>query len=87
MVTVIYGISTYECFAASRTDHDIFMYDENWKVIEHISNVHGEEWNYVFIQNGEWADPAVILSEEERLNARLNQMQADLDYCLMLLDE
>ena len=86
-MVVIYGISTYECAKAAKSDTEIVLYDDQDQELQHISNIIGDEWNFVQIFNGEWEELVPPPTEEELLNAKLDRLQADLDYCLMLLDE
>ena len=87
MITVLYDHSEYDCFYAAKSDHEIVLYDENRNVTEHICNIYGNEWNYISIFGGEWEELQPEPTSEEKLQAKIDQMQADLDYCLMLLDE
>ena len=84
---VIYGADTYECFKAAKSDCDIVLYDAEDNVIQRISNIIGDEWNYIRIADGEWQDLEPEPTPEEVLQNKIDQIQADLDYCLMLLDE
>ena len=87
MIIVHYGSSSYECSYAARTETEVILYDANHELISRISGIYGDEWDYISIENGEWSEPEEAPSEKDILNARLDQMQADLDYCLMLLED
>lgn len=87
MITVLYDHSTYVCSYAAKSDTEVVLYDENRNVIEHIQNVKGNEWNYISIFGGEWEDLPEELTSEEIIQNRIDMLQADLDYCLMLLGE
>lgn len=86
-MVVIHGIDTFECSKAAKSDSEIVLYDAQNNEIQHISNIVGEEWNYIQIFNGEWEDLEQMPTQEELFNAKIDKMQADLDYCLMLLEE
>ena len=87
MITVLYGEAIYRCEYAEKSDHTITLYDENRNVIIKVENIYGDEWNFIQIIDGEWEELPPEPSPEELLQAKLDHLQADLDYCLMLLDE
>lgn len=81
---VIYDLSRYKCEKAFKMEHEVIMFDENDKEINRISNIYGDEWNYISVEGGEWiVEPTDI----ERLQEEVDVLRADLDYCLMLLEE
>ena len=78
MVTVRYDLDVYQGYAAAKSDTDIWIYDENWRVIHHISGIYGSEWDWISIQNGEWMDPSDVPSYEDILEQRVSQLEAEL---------
>ena len=87
MVTVLYDQMEYYCSHAAKSDHEVVLYDNDWNILYQISNIDGEEWNYIQLIEGEWEEIRPEPTQEELLQLRLDRIQADLDYCLMLLDE
>ena len=83
----IYGTDMFECSKAAKSDTEVVLYDSLDNEIHHLSNIIGEEWNYIQLVNGEWSELEPQPTPEEVLNARIERLQADMDYCLMLLDE
>ena len=78
MIRVIYGYNAYEGYAASKTEHDVFIYDENWDVINQISNIYGNEWNYISIEGGDWTDLGDIPDMDSELRRRIAELQAQI---------
>ena len=79
MITLHWYEQTFTGDIAVRKDDSVALYDSNYNIVTEIFNIHGNEWQHISIQNGEWSDPSVIPSETDKL-------RADLDYCMMLLE-
>ena len=75
MVRVIYDLDIFEGYAAAKSDTDIWIYDENWNVINHISGIYGDEWNFISIENGEWTDLSDVPDPGDFLRNRINQLE------------
>ena len=80
MVTLHYGQSVYTGEKAAKTDTEVILYDENNHEILHFSNVIGNEWEYISLEDGEWFFPLDIPSEMDKLHA-------DIDYLMMIIGE
>ncbi len=92
---------TYDYPYAVRKNSSITFYDEFFNYITDIIGISPEEWNYISIQEGEWTRVTEIPTEIDRLKADLDfltmenesfaeeneLLRADLDYCLMMLEE
>lgn len=79
----------------------VALYDNSYNETQRITNIHGKEWEHISIEGGDWTDPSEIPSKEEILRADVDyltmeneyleeqaeQYRADIDYCLMLLEE
>lgn len=100
MVKVIYDGAEYECSKAARSDDEVVMYDDENRVLNRISGIIGDEWNYISIEDGEWLDindmPTTfdmtksdidyLIMANDFLLMENDILRADLDYCLMLLE-
>ena len=101
MITLHWYDNTYTAqYAVKGTDY-VALYDEAFAETQRIINIHGKEWEHISLEGGEWSEPSDIPSQEEILRADVDfltmeneslegtveQQQADIDYCLMLLDE
>lgn len=82
-----YAETTVECAKAGKSDHDVVLYDENGNIIWTVSNIYGSEWDYISIEDGEWEEIVPEPSDVDILQNEVNVLRADLDYCLMLLEE
>ena len=80
MITLNWYEQTFHGAKAVRGDHSVTLYDDNYNIVTQIYNIYGNEWEHISIQNGDWSDPEEIPTEMDRL-------RADLDYCMMLLEE
>ena len=80
MVTLHYGQSVYAGEKAAKTDTEVILYDENNHEMLHLSNVIGDEWDYISLEDGEWFSPLDIPSEMDKLHA-------DIDYLMMIIGE
>ena len=78
MIRVVYDLDVYEGYAAARSENDIWVYDENWNEIYHISGIYGEEWNFISIQNGSWLDPSEVPTQEEILRQKVERLEQAL---------
>ena len=79
---------------------DVFLYDENYNLIHHIQNLTYRDADDVSLE-GTWTDPSEIPTETDRLQASIDYLdmqaesleasdeanRADIDYCLMMLDD
>jgi hypothetical protein len=79
---------------------DVFLYDENYNLIRHIQNLTYRDADHVSLE-GTWTDPSEIPTETDRLQASIDYLdmqaesleasdeanRADIDYCLMMLDD
>lgn len=100
MITVHWYGETFSADKAVQVDNSIILYDENNQELERIINIRMQDWDHIEV-DGRLIDPSEIPTEEERLRADLDfvtmeneylnevneQQQADIDYCLMLLEE
>ena len=100
MITVRYYGKSYNADKATRTMDTIVFYDNDNMEVNRLENIKNEDWLHVRLE-GEWTDPNDIPTELERVRADLDfvtmeneylnevneQQQADIDYCLMLLEE
>ena len=68
------------CSKVVRYPESIEVYDENDILIQRIDSISIVEWDHITLEYGDWSDPADIPSETEKI-------KADLDYCLMLLED
>ena len=101
MITLHWHTETHTADIAVKGADYVALYDSNFTETFRVINIHGAEWDHISIEGGEWSDPSAIPSGEEILRADLDfltmenealegtveQQQADIDYCLMLLDE
>lgn len=100
MITLHWYDQTYTAQYAVQGADYVALYDEAFAETQRIININGQEWEHISI-DGEWSEPSDIPSQEEILRADVDfltmenealegtveQQQADIDYCLMLLDE
>ena len=101
MVTVIlYDMSFTVSYAVKSIDN-IILYDENYLETQHIYNITYRDWPHISIEGGTWTDPSEIPTETDRLQANIDYLdmqaesleasdeanRADIDYCLMMLDD
>ena len=92
---------TFECDIAVKRDDKVLLYDLDYNVIREFFNVSPSKWNQFQIEDGFWTEPSEIPTEYDYLHADIDflqmendaltieneQLRADVDYCLMLLDE
>lgn len=100
MITVHWYDKEYTSEKAVKYPDRILLCDESNAVLQEICNLSGKDWVHISIE-GEWSYPEDIPTENEVLRADLDfvtmeneylteqneQQQADIDYCLMLLEE
>ena len=100
MITIRYSDYTLSCDHAAKSEHDVWAYDENNKILLHISNIWDSEWNYISIEGGDWLDPEDIPSYEDTIQANLDflsminesleseneALRADVDFLLMIME-
>lgn len=89
-----YGDTSFTCAKAWKMNHAVRMFDENDEEIMRIDNLYGEEWNAIRIVDGTWdyieppePAPQPEPSEIEILQQKVEALKADLDFCLMLLED
>lgn len=100
MITLHWYSESFIASKAVKGPDWVALYDDQYKEIQRIIHIYGNEWNHIQL-DGEWTDPIDIPSETEILRADMDfitmeneylteqneQQQADIDYCLMLLEE
>lgn len=82
-----YSMANIECARAAKSEHNVILYDENDNVIWTVSNIYGDEWSFISLEGGEWEEILPEPTEVEILQNYVQVLRADLDYCLMLLEE
>ena len=101
MITLHWYSQTFMSEYAVRGGDYVALYDDSFSEVRRIVNIYGQEWEHISIEGGEWSDPEDIPSENEVLRADMDfltmeneyleqvneQQQADIDFCLMLLEE
>jgi hypothetical protein len=101
MITLRWYDTTRTGDIAVRGYDYVALYNNDYTEVFRVVNIRGAEWNRISIEGGDWTDPEAIPSKEEILRADLDflsmeneylemqneQQQADIDYCLMLLEE
>ncbi len=75
------------CAKAVRNHDSIELYDENDNFMNKIEQISHEEWNHISMEEGFWSDRSEIKTPEQKLREENAALRADLDYCLMLLEE
>ena len=100
MITVTWYGKTFTAEYAVKGKDYVALYDEAFAETARIDGIHGKEWEKIIL-DGEWSEQGDIPTTEEILRADVDfltmenealeetteQQQADIDYCLMLLDE
>ena len=101
MVTVHwYELSFDGAYAVNNGDH-IVIYDDDYNEIQRITNLTYRDAPHVSIEGGEWTQASEIPTETDRLRADIDYLdmqaesleasdeanRADIDYCLMMLDD
>ena len=89
MVTLRWYKETFTADKAVRKDDSIILYDENNREIQRIVHISVNDWKHITL-DGTWTNALDIPTDEERINSLMmqnEQQQADIDYCLMLLEE
>lgn len=93
MVRLHWYSDIFEGEKATWIGNVVTLYDDENLPIVHITDIGQQDIPNIHLE-GEWSDPADIPTEEEKLRADLDfetmcseAMQADVDYCLMMLGE
>ena len=100
MITLHWYDQTYTAQYAVKGNDYVALYGLDFVQTMRIVNIYGAEWEHISLE-GTWSKPSDIPSTEEILRADVDyltmenealegtveQQQADIDYCLMLLDE
>lgn len=87
-------------FAVNNVEN-IILYDENYIETRRIVNLSYHDWPHISIEGGTWTNPSEIPTEMDRLQANIDYLdmqaesleasdeanRADIDYCLMMLDD
>ena len=101
MITIYWSKNTFDCEYAVQKLSSILMYDSEFNLTNEIDNIYGKEWQLISIEGGTWTDPSEIPTETDRLQASIDYLdmqaesleasdeanRADIDYCLMMLDD
>lgn len=91
----------YECEYAIKEATSVRLYDSSFKMVLAVDNISPKEWNNFVFQSGDWSESTAVPSESEKLQSDVDFLtmvneslesdneilRADLDYCLMLLEE
>lgn len=100
MITIKwYGVEINGAYAVN-LQTDIIIYDDYFNKIQEIVNLTYRDWPHISIEGGTWTDPSEIPTETDRLQASIDYLdmqtesfeksdeinRADIDYCLMMLD-
>lgn len=99
---------SFECEKAVRKDAEVLLYDAENNLQNRIFNIRFNEWDHIWLEDGDWSAESDIPTEDEKLRAEIDFLtmmnesleeenteiksqleidRADLDYCLMLLEE
>jgi hypothetical protein len=101
MITIHWSENIFNCEYAVQKLSSILMYDSDFNLTNEIDNIYGKEWQIISIEGGTWTDPSEIPTETDRLQASIDYLdmqaesleasdeanRADIDYCLMMLDD
>lgn len=101
MITIHWSENVFDCEYAVQKLSSILMYDSEFNLTNEIDNIYGKEWQLISIEGGTWTDPSEIPTETDRLQASIDYLdmqaesleasdeanRADIDYCLMMLDD
>lgn len=101
MITIHWSENVFDCEYAVQKLSSILMYDSDFNLTNEIDNIYGKEWQIISIEGGTWTDPSEIPTETDRLQASIDYLdmqaesleasdeanRADIDYCLMMLDD
>lgn len=96
-----YNGNIFECYFASKADAAIKLYDSNYKCIYTFNFIYGSEWDAFTLEGGEWTDITDIPDYTDKLKSDIDYLdmqtesleasdeanRADIDYCLMMLDD
>jgi hypothetical protein len=101
MITVNWYDFSFDGIYAVKYENEIVIYDEYYNKIQNITNLTYRDMPFVSIENGTWTDPSEIPTEMDRLQASIDYLdmqaesleasdeanRADIDYCLMMLND
>ncbi len=100
-ITVNWYDTRFEAAYAVRKGDEIILYDEDYNVTNHIFHLTYRDEPYISIDGGTWTDISEIPTTEDRLQADIDYLnmqaealeesgeanRADIDYCLMMLND
>ena len=101
MVTVHWYELSFDGAYAVNNGDSIVVYDADYNETQRISNLTYRDDDFISIEGGEWTPASEIPTETDRLRADINYLdmqtesleksdetnRADIDYCLMMLDD
>ena len=101
MIRIYWYTYRFECAFGVVVNDSIILYDENYIETNRIVNLTYRDWPHISIEGGTWTDPSEIPTETDRLQANIDYLdmqaeslqasdeanRADIDYCLMMLDD
>lgn len=96
-----YSGTDFECEYASKANDTIKLYDSDYKCIQLFSFIYGSEWDAFTLEGGDWTDITDIPDYTDKLKSDIDYLdmqaesleasdeanRADIDYCLMMLDD
>ena len=101
MVTVKWYEMTFDGAYAVNNGDSIVVYDADYNETQRITNLTYRDAPFISIEGGEWTPQSEIPTETDRLRADIDYLdmqaeslqasdeanRADIDYCLMMLDD
>jgi hypothetical protein len=96
-----YNGTDFECEYASKANDTIKLYNSDYKCIQSFSFIYGSEWDAFTLEGGDWTDITDIPDYADKLKSDIDYLdmqaesleasdeanRADIDYCLMMLDD
>ncbi len=96
-----YSGTNFDCAYAIKANHAVYCCDENYRKIHVFSFIHGAEWDAFTLEGGDWTDISDIPEYTDKLQADIDYLdmqtadlekqdetnRADIDYCLMMLND
>ena len=96
-----YSGTDFECAYASKANDTIKLFDSDYKCIQSFSFIYGSEWDAFTLEGGDWTDITDIPDYTDKLKSDIDYLdmqaesleasdeanRADIDYCLMMLDD
>ncbi len=96
-----YSEIAFECEYASKFNNTIKLFDSDYKCIQSFSFIYGSEWDAFTLEGGDWTDITDIPDYTDKLKSDIDYLdmqaesleasdetnRADIDYCLMMLDD